>query len=692
MKATRGGGVPIRFWLWFAGLWFVPGLVFRVVIALGLEAESTADRTVAVLQGVVGDLFALFLVLGFLGGGFLLGARFARWWLGLVLAAAAIIFITDCFYWLEFQSRFDRFVLHYAEYPREVLVFLDDQFFVGLFVIPFAVLVWLVTRWAVRWLPTRITGRDRAVCCLWIVLGGLVFVYGSPGVAGHSRHLHHLGSNAYFGALMAARVDETVWDGFYWRPDPADPEVARLLAEAEAAAESVAEAEVERSDPDARMAHQAGIWSEAVETSFVGNTLDTPKPTTITGTGNVTKSSATTAKAAGPSNLAAGAPALPQLTGNETTPSRSGAGDGSARLLLASPESIRHVVLIIEESLGGEYWRNPEKRAQYMPRLMALAADGVAFESIYATGGFTIRGLEAILNGYPPLPGVVVTTEPRLERLPSLPRELGRAGFRTTFVYGGWPGFTSFHDYWRRIGYHEMLDRFDFDDRWFETSWGVADEILFGKVLEEMDRLTAAHDRVMLTTLTVSNHRPFDFPADRIDYPSDERRREYVVAYADWALGEFIDTAAQRPWFDDTLFVVAVDHGPVHEGPALVPAAGYRVPLVFYSPRNLQPAVFDQQGSIMSLAVTLLELLEIEPTNAFFGNSLFAGDGLAPVELHHEVGILGKDRMTVLVRGGGLLGWCYDGETLTPGEPDLAQAVEAEALFRAAHERLYGSP
>ena len=622
-----GTGVPARFWLWFAGLWFCPGLAFRVYVAYGLKEESVRDRFVAVLTGFVSDLQALFLVFAFLGLGFLVGARFARWWLGCTLAAVAIVFIADCTYWLEFQSRFDRFVLHYAEYPREVLVFLDEQFFVGLLGVPFAVLVWLVTRWISRWLPERMTGLDRAVCGLWILMGVGVAATASPGVAGHSRHLHHLSSNGYLGILMAVGVDESVWDGFYWRPDPADPDVARALA--------------------ASAAHDSGQGAGA-------------RPA---------ESAAAAAKAVA-----------------------SAADYGRDGPAAAAPEAFRHVILIIEESLGGEFWRDAGKRARYMPRLKALAEGGLSFESIYATGGFTIRGLEAMLNGYPPLPGVVVTTEPRLERLPSLPRELGRAGFRTVFVYGGWPGFTSFHDYWRRIGYHEMLDRYDFDDRWFETSWGVADEILFDKVLEEMDRLAAAFDRVMLTTLTVSNHRPFDFPDGRIGYPSDERRREYVIAYADWALGEFFDAAERRPWFDDTLFVVAVDHGPVHAGPALVPAQGFRVPLVFYSPGKLKPAVIGHQGSIMSLAVTLFELLGIAPEESFYGKSLLSGDGPVPVELHHEVGMLGRDRMTVLVRGGGLLGWRYDGEQLTPDEPGILQAVQADALFRGAHERLYGTP
>ena len=612
-------GVPARFWLWFAGLWFLPGLAFRAYVAHGLKEESVGDRLMAVLTGLVSDLQALFLIFALIGLGFLVGARFARWWLGFTLALVAIVFIADCTYWLEFQSRFDRFVLHYAEYPREVLVFLDEQFFLGLFGLPFAILVGLATRWISRWLPQKMTGLDRAVCGLWLVLGAGVLAFGSPGVAGHSRHLHHLSSNAYLGALMAARVDESVWDGFYWRPDPEDPAVARALAE-------------------------------------TAREVDTAPPE--------------------------GAPQAVATAANH----------GGVYAAIAPPEAFRHVVLVIEESLGGEFWRDPEKRTRYMPRIKTLAERGLSFESVYATGGFTIRGLEAILNAYPPLPGVVVTTEPRLERLPSLPRELGRAGFRTMFVYGGWPGFTSFHDYWRRIGYHEMLDRFDFDDRWFETSWGVADEILFDRVLQEMDRLAAAHDRVMLTTLTVSNHRPFDFPAGRIDFPADERRREYVIAYADWALGEFFDAAERRPWFDDTLFVVAVDHGPVHAGPALVPAAGFRVPLVFYSPGKLPPATIEHQGSIMSLAVTLFELLGISPQESFYGSSLLSADGPVPMELHHEVGMLGRDRMTVLVRGGGLLGWRYDGDRLTRDEPDLMQAMEAETLFRGAHERLYGPP
>ena len=596
------------FWMRFGVLWFCPGLLFRVYVAAGLTEEPYAGRLLAIMTGVVSDLQALWLVFGWLGLGFLAGMRFARWWFGFTLALAVIVFVADITYWSEFHARFDRFVLHYAESPREVIVFLNEQFYLLLLALPFAGVIWLAARWMIRWLPERFSAPDRLICGVWILLGAAVAAFAEPGTPGHSRHLHHLGSNGYLGLLMAARVDESVWRGVYWQPDAGG-------------------AVAGHSPETAGLAQQAGS------------------------------------------------------TAGYATQHRSG---------FVAGRDFRHLVLIIEESFGGAYWRDPKKRALYMPELQALAERGVSFESVYATGGFTIRGLEAILNGYPPLPGVVVTREPRLERLPSLPRELGRAGFRTVFVYGGWPGFTNFHDYWRRIGFDEMLSRFDFDDRWFETSWGVADEILFEKVLKEMDRLTGAHDRVMLTTLTVSNHRPFDFPDGRIDFPAAERRREHVIAYADWALGRFFREAEGHSWFDDTLFVVAVDHGPVHEGPALVPVGGYRVPLVFYNPGKLPPAVIGYHGSNMSLPVTLFDLLDIAPVESFFGRNLLTGDGPVPVELHHEVGLLGRDRLTVLVRKGGVLGWRFDGVRLTPTQPDIEQAIEAEALFSEAHQRLYG--
>ena len=624
------------FWIRFAILCMTLWFGLRLALALSLPAQSVGDRLAAMGLGLGSDLQALALLGGVAAAGLLLtGRRFAV--LGLMLAVAlfALVFATDALYWAEFQTRVGRVALHYIVYFREVVEFANEQVYLSYYVPPAAALAWLAARWMSRWLPPAFTSADRLGFVGWLAAAALVLAFGQAWPTGHSRPLNQLASNGYLEMLFAARVDLAAWEGVYWS----------CGADGETAADGGACA------------------------------IDNGLPPAV-----------------------GAAPPTPAPQGRE--------GDGSPA---PSPDAggFRHLLLVIEESMGGENWRDPERRRKYMPQLAALAQRGLYFDRVYATGSRTIRGLEAILNGYPPLPGKALSQRPGFERMPSLPRVLGNAGFHTVFVYAGWPNFTNFFNYWRGIGFQEMLQRGDFAERkaellarqeqggcedcWFETSWGAADEFLFERVLAEMDRRTAVHDRVMLATLTLSNHLPFDFPDGRVPFPSDERRLEYVIAYADWALGEFIRQAAGRPWLEDTLVVVVADHGPDVPGSALVPADNFQVPLVMYNPAKLAPEVIAHHGSTMSLAVTLLELLDVPATAPLYGGNLMRGElPLAPVEEDYHVGVLGPDHLTVLARNGELYGWRYDGRRLRFDQPNMRQARQAAALFGDAHRRFYG--
>ena len=178
----------------------------------------------------------------------------------------------------------------------------------------------------------------------------------------------------------------------------------------------------------------------------------------------------------------------------------------------------RHLVLIIEESFAGPVWRDPVLREKFLPNFSALSKASVSFSQLYATGSRTTRGMEAILNGFLPLPGISATQRAKANRLPSLARGMADGGFFPVFLYGGWPDFSNFHRYWRDMGFKRLWSRDDFEES-FETSWGVSDEALFDRLLREMDLLTAEHPKVFLATLTVSHHRPFDFPEGVVPFP-----------------------------------------------------------------------------------------------------------------------------------------------------------------------------
>lgn len=349
----------------------------------------------------------------------------------------------------------------------------------------------------------------------------------------------------------------------------------------------------------------------------------------------------------------------------------------------------KHVLLIIEESLAGPNWWDEERRARYMPNFDKWRKRGIYLDHLMATGTRTTRGVEAVLHGVPPLPGIALNQRDGFASLPSLPATLQAAGFETLFVYGGWPGFSNFKNYWSQIGFQTVLTRDDFESPDFETSWGVADEILFDRILQEMDTRTAASDHVFLSTLTVSNHRPFDFPDGRISFPANERKQEYAVAYADWALGNFLETAQHKAWFKDTMIVIVPDHGPNPAGDTLIPIESYRLPGIVLVP-GVEPATLSGVGSLMDIPATILNQLCLTPIDGMMGRNLLAKktSGVAPVEHDYMLGMYDGDYLTVLRRDQQVVAWQRNPEgEFRETSPSIEQAGLAASLFKSAYDQ-----
>jgi phosphoglycerol transferase MdoB-like AlkP superfamily enzyme len=72
----------------------------------------------------------------------------------------------------------------------------------------------------------------------------------------------------------------------------------------------------------------------------------------------------------------------------------------------------RNVILITVESLSAEYLTYFGNKNNITPYLDELASSGMLFTNIYATGTRTVRGLEALTLGIPPLPGESIIKRP----------------------------------------------------------------------------------------------------------------------------------------------------------------------------------------------------------------------------------------------------------------------------------------
>jgi len=121
--------------------------------------------------------------------------------------------------------------------------------------------------------------------------------------------------------------------------------------------------------------------------------------------------------------------------------------------------------------------------------------------------------------------------------------------------------------------------------------------------------------------MTTSNHRPYTYPAGRIDIASGTGR-EGAVKYTDFALGRFLERARARPWFANTVFVITADHGANARGGKQIPVDKYRIPLFVYAPGVIAPQRVDRLMSQIDIAPTLLGLLDFDYYSKFLGRDV----------------------------------------------------------------------
>jgi phosphoglycerol transferase MdoB-like AlkP superfamily enzyme len=285
------------------------------------------------------------------------------------------------------------------------------------------------------------------------------------------------------------------------------------------------------------------------------------------------------------------------------------------------------------------------------PRLDALAARGLLLTNLYATGTRTVRGLEALALAVPPTPGQSIVKRPNNDHLFSLGAVFKSKGYEVRFLYGGYGFFDNMNDFFDGNGY-EVVDRLHIPPERIhhETIWGVADEDLFTQALLEADKAHAAGRPSFMQIMTTSNHRPYTYPDGRIDIPS-KSGREGGVKYTDWAIGDFIERASKKPWFDDTVFLIVADHCASSAGKSGLPVNKYLIPAIFYSPKHIKPAELDRMASQIDLLPTLLGLLNFSYRSRFLGYDLFdlePGRERAFISTYQEVGYLRGARLVKL--------------------------------------------
>jgi phosphoglycerol transferase MdoB-like AlkP superfamily enzyme len=198
---------------------------------------------------------------------------------------------------------------------------------------------------------------------------------------------------------------------------------------------------------------------------------------------------------------------------------------------------------------------------------------------------------------------------------------------------------------------YRCVDQSDFTkaDTTFSNAWGVCDEDLYRKSMSEADRDFAQGKPFFFHLMTTSNHKPYTYPAGKIDIPSGHNRAG-AVKYTDYAFKEFISQVKLKPWFEDTIFVVVADHCAHSAGKAGLPVAKYHIPLFIYAPSHVKAGENSKLASQIDIGPTLLGLLNFSYQSSFFGQDILRFDfqPRALIANYVKLGLLKDDNLLVL--------------------------------------------
>lgn len=342
-----------------------------------------------------------------------------------------------------------------------------------------------------------------------------------------------------------------------------------------------------------------------------------------------------------------------------------------------------NLVIILEESLGAQFV-GALGGLPLTPELDRLSREGWWLEQLYATGTRSVRGLEAVVTGFPPTPAQsVLKLGKSQDGFYTLARTLAARGYATEFIYGGEGHFDNMAGFFLRNGFQRVIDQHDYVEPRFRGSWGVSDEDLLERAHQEF--LAHGEEPFFALVFSSSFHSPFEFPDGRIElFEQPKNTPRNAVKYADHALGEFFRKARQAPYWDNTLFLIVADHDARVFGASLVPIERFHIPGLILG-KSVAPRRYARPASQIDLAPTLLSLMGIEAEHPMVGHDLtrmpldFPGRAIMQYENNHAY--LKGTRLVIHEPHKAPRYFRNEGGRLEPDAPDVE--LEREALAYA---------
>lgn len=365
-------------------------------------------------------------------------------------------------------------------------------------------------------------------------------------------------------------------------------------------------------------------------------------------------------------------------------------------------EQRKNVVFILIESMSADFMKEFGNDKNITPFMDSLAQQSLFFTNLYANGTRTVRGMEAVTLCIPPTPGQSIVKRPDNSNLFSISNVFKEKNYASGFFYGGDGYFDNMNSFFGGNGFaiydrgHNALPsenissiRKHITDKevTFENAWGICDEDIYSKMLRVADEQYAKKQLFFNFVMTTSNHKPYTYPANKIDIPSGSGRSG-AVKYTDHALKEMFEKAKTKAWYNNTVFVIIADHCASSAGKNEIDIANYHIPAFIVNLPGMPAKKINTLCSQIDLFPTLFSLFHWNYESNFFGKNVFSEyfEERAFLGTYRKLALMKNDKVMILSdqKNQSFYNWIKKENFLKPVSTDRQFLEETIAWYQAA--------
>lgn len=284
----------------------------------------------------------------------------------------------------------------------------------------------------------------------------------------------------------------------------------------------------------------------------------------------------------------------------------------------------KNVVLLILESFGKENLHLRFDGEELTPFLDSLFTQGLYYENSFANGRKSIDAVPSTITSIPCLMEVSYISSPySFNKIQGFNYELKKKNYHTAFFHGSFNGSQNFNQFAPLAGFDAYYGKNEYDRKGGEDgTWGIFDEEFLQFSVRKINTFKPPF---FATIFTISSHVPFTIPEKyKNRFPKGNRSIHESIAYADFSLKNFFETAKKQSWYKETLFVITADHssGDDKTDPYFTNAIGnYKVPIFFFSPDSeILPEVNSKLIQQIDIYPEVLNFLSYDGKFFSFGN------------------------------------------------------------------------